>query len=68
MTTFIIFLLGLYVGLLIGSTLVKRLQRPLIDDQNKGIDYWFESYMKLLKDYNKMTVMYFKEATKNIGK
>jgi hypothetical protein len=72
MTTFILFLMGLYMGLLIGISLgsskIERLYRPLMDMDKKNTDYWFESYMKLLKDYQEMSEMYVKEATKNMFK
>jgi hypothetical protein len=72
MIIFIWLLVGLYIGLLIGialgSSKIERLYKPLMDMDKKHTDYWFESYMKLLKDYNEMTVLYIKEATKNIGK
>lgn len=72
MTFIIMFLVGLYVGLLIGIVLgayyPSRAQRPLIEDYKKYTDYWYNSYMKLLKDYKKMSLMYVKEAAKNTVK
>lgn len=56
--------LGLYVGFLVGicfaSSEIKKLQEPWTKDDKKQIDYWFDRYMKLLKDYNQLQVMYFK--------
>ena len=70
MVTFIIFLMGLYMGLLIGISLgsskIERLYRPLMQMDKKHADYWFESYMKLLKDYQEMSAMYVREAAKNM--
>jgi len=59
---------GINAGLWIGSSLVRNLTKPLIEDYRKNVDYWFKSYMESRAAYIKMFDMYVKELTKNVGK
>jgi hypothetical protein len=56
--------IGLYVGFGVGMWLGKRalekLYNPIIEGYKKDVNYWFESYLQLLKWYQEMQVMYAK--------
>jgi len=42
--------IGMNIGLWLGSYLIKRWQKPLIEDYKKDVKYWFESSQKASKE------------------
>lgn len=47
-----LFLLGIWIGMMIGiplgKSLLEKLYKPLIESYKRDEQYWFDSYIKLL--------------------
>lgn len=52
------------LGMFLGSHLVQKWMKPLLDDQKKYVTYWFDSYMESRDEYNELYSKYIHELYK----
>lgn len=53
---------------MLGSFLIKRMYKDVIEGYKKDTDKWFNSYLEMVKWYHEMKQMYYQETFKNLGK